>query len=93
MASVLTVLMIVRSSTILAVCGRSSLTHAPDLPYCLKLEDGRRDRQRTLARGHAGDALAHSDGIRQFDAAPLLQIGLVVEEVQSARDRRTGGDR
>ena len=30
-------LMIVMSSTIFAVCGNSSLIHAPDFPYCAKL--------------------------------------------------------
>jgi hypothetical protein len=37
MASVWTDLMKHKSSTIFAVCGSSSLTHAPDLPCCWNL--------------------------------------------------------
>ena len=38
MASVFTVLMMARSSTIFAVCGSSSLTQAPDCPCCWNLK-------------------------------------------------------
>ena len=81
MASVFIDLMKAMSSTILAVCGSSSLTHAPDLPCCSNLKIDGATGQRALARGHAGDALSHADRVRQFGAVKLLELRLVVEQI------------
>ena len=64
MASVFTVFTMARSSTILAVCGSSSLIHVPFLPCCCELEDGAGNGKRVLPGGHAGDPLAHSHASR-----------------------------
>ncbi len=46
-----------------------------------ELKDGRRDGERVLAGGHAGDALALADGIRQFGAGERGEFGFVIEEI------------
>ena len=53
-----------RSSTIFAVCGSSSLTHAPRLAVLRELEDRAGQRQRRLVGRHAGEPLAHADARR-----------------------------
>ena len=71
-----------RSSTILAVCGSSSLTQAPDLPCCLNLKiDGATGSVpcpdvipviRCPIRIESG----------KFDAAAFLKLGFVIEEIE-----------
>ena len=84
-ASVFSELTMAMSSTIVAVCGSSSLTQAPHWPCCGKLEHRRHARKRLLSRGHAGDALAHADRRRQFLAVVVAQLRLVIEQVDVRR--------
>ena len=50
-----------------------------------ELEDRRRGRKFRLIRRHAGEPLAHADGIRQIRSAPRLQVRLVIEEIELRR--------
>src|SRR2546429_8979932 len=51
------------------------------LAVLAELEDGSRDRQRALPRGHAGDALAVTDGIRKLGSLQFGERRFVIEEV------------
>ncbi len=50
-----------------------------------ELENRRRDRQRLLSRGHAGDPLPHADRGGQLLAVKLFQLRLVIEQVDVRR--------
>ena len=92
-ASVFIDLMTVRSSTIFAVCGSSSLTHVPDLPVL-------RERERSsCATGSddcpivCGDALAHADRVGQLRAVELARASACSRTARAATARRTGTGR
>ena len=65
-----------------AVCGSSSLSHAPDWPCCANLKIDGRGREVRLVRRHAGEPLAHADRVGQLRAAHARQVRLVVEQVE-----------
>jgi len=46
-----------------------------------ELEGGGREGEAVLVLGHAGEALSLANGVGEFLAAPVLEDGLVVEQV------------
>ena len=73
------------SSTILAVCGSSSLTHMPHLPCWANLNfDGATGKPR-LAAGHGGEPLALADRVGQVLVEALVHLRLVVAQVHLRR--------
>ncbi len=81
MASVFIVLMTVMSSTIFAVCGRSSLTQVPVLPVLREAERRLGHRQQRLPH-RLGDALTLADRIRDLGSLVLRKRRLVVERFE-----------
>ncbi len=67
-ASVCIDLMKQSSSAIFAVCGSSSLTHAPDCPCCANWKSDGAIGKRRLVAGHAGEPLALADRVGQLGA-------------------------
>ena len=73
------------SSTILAVCGSSSLTHVPDLPCWANLNSEPASGNDSLDGGHAGQPLAHADDVGQFARRSSSAARLVIEQVELRR--------
>ena len=71
-------LMNAMSSTQVARCGKSSETHAPHWPYCLKFHFGPDDS--TFALGSAAPLGLDGDGL----AVEAVELGFVVESVDLA---------
>ena len=84
-ASVYTERMTQRSSTTLAVCGKSSLIQAARPAVPRELEDRAGQRQGRLVGRHARQPLTHPDRVRQVLAVHLVQERLVVEQVELRR--------
>ena len=51
------------------------------LSVLLEFEDGARYGEGALARGHAGDALAHAHAAGQFGAGEFVERRFVIEEI------------
>jgi hypothetical protein len=84
-ASVLTLLTMVMSSTIFAMLGRSSLIQDAVATLLRELENRRSDRKPRLPRGHRRDALSVAHRIRQVLVVPIGHLRFVVEEVHLRR--------